>query len=331
MERELPILLRHKRSLVQKKQQKSMSSNQKFIVNKEDEDIKTCSSFNRTNSVLLTAETTNLNKNNEDFLMLKTQPPENLNFLTDISESSDSKKKSNSLSLFNEIIGKMKSFKVQKGAQLESTINYMLKRYDKNKRQYYDFLQEKDLLTLRFLIQILYDKLEEKQSGNKQEIEALEQKILDSQRNSSVLQDEMLEKNIVINTLSTKFYILTQRTKDFRWLINETKGELKKLVKEDRGLNYAEKTTFENLLKEFELLDKKMQDFDSDISQEPPSDTLSRNKEDLSFMRKFDKSRKNIQENFKTFFDESNKPTLNNIKNTRNEDLLAKELKYYFY
>lgn len=54
----------------------------------------------------------------------------------------------------------MAEFKLQKGATLENSIQNLLRIYEKNKNIYYPFLQEKDLLYLRFLITTLYEKLE---------------------------------------------------------------------------------------------------------------------------------------------------------------------------
>lgn len=296
-----------------------------------------------------TSETNYINKNIEDFLLMRTQPTENLliktqessknnHFLTEISDFSNvpnSKNNRNQPKIYEEILEQMQNFKRQKDKKLENTINYMLKKYDIHKKHYFDFLQEKDLLTLRFLIQILYDKLEKPNdfSENKEKIEELERKIQESQRNSSVLQDEMLEKNIKINTLSTKFYILLQRTKDFYWLIAETRKELRKLLSEN-NLNLILKATLENLIKEFEILENKVKEFENnEISEE----IHKKDQEELSFMRKFDKSRKNLQQSFKCFFNEAeglkeNQRLLNKCSNEtsdlKNIDILQKEIKY---
>lgn len=296
-----------------------------------------------------TAETNYLNKNIEDFLLMKTQPSENLllktqessknsHYLTEISDFSNapnSKNSRNPPKIYEEILEQMQNFKRQKEKKLENTINYMLKKYDIHKKHYFDFLQEKDLLTLRFLIQILYDKLEKTNdsSENKEKIEELQKKIQESQRSSSVLHDEMLEKNIKINTLSTKFYILLQRTKDFYWLIAETRKELRELLSEN-NLNFTLKATLENLIKEFEILENKVQEFENnEISEE----IHKKSQEELSFMKKFDKSRKNIQQSFKFFFNDGealkeNKGLLNKSSNElidlKNTEILQKEIKY---
>lgn len=54
----------------------------------------------------------------------------------------------------------MAEYKLQKGANLENSIQSLLRIYEKNKNLYYPFLQEKDLLYLRFLIKILYEKIQ---------------------------------------------------------------------------------------------------------------------------------------------------------------------------
>ena len=227
----------------------------------------------------------------------------------------------------------MRDFKGQKGMDLENAINYMLKQYERNKKNYYEFLGEKDLLTLRFLIQTLYDKLDFPDNNNKGKIEVLEQKFLDSQRNTSILQDEMLEKNIHINTISTKFYILLQKVKDFCWLISETRKEIKNLLVNEKNLiNHTRKTSLENLLKEFENVERKMQEFDAN-SEDKIKMQEEENNENLSFLKKLDKSKKNIKNSFKNFFEEKNNNTLkenlcylnvnNNINNIQknNENL----------
>lgn len=253
-----------------------------------------------------TSETSYFNKNIEDFLLLKTQPNENL--ISSHNFPKNEKKEyfnDNAPNIYKEISAKMCVFKGKKGQDLENTITYMLKQYDRNKKNYFEFLQEKDLLTLRYLIQVLYDKLEFN-GENKGKIEVLEQKIVDSQRNSSMLHDGILEKNIQFNTLSTKFYILLQKAKDFLWLIGETRKELKKLLFEEKNLlNYTRKTSLENLLKEFEILEKKMYEFEKE-------ETKQENIVDESvFLKKLDKTRNQVKETFRSFFTE--KPLKENI------------------
>jgi len=285
-----------------------------------------------------TSDTSFLNKNIEDFLLTKTQPLENIQ-MTRYSLLSSPPKTEGTLdmsyfniensSVYTEILEKMKDFKKQRGKDMEEIINYMLKQHDKKKEMCYDFLQEKDLLTLRYLVQILYDKVE---FVGKDKIEALEQKILFSQRNSSILHDEMLEKNIQINTISTKFYILLQKAKDFLWLVGETRKELKNLLTDEKGaLNFTRKTALDNLLKEFDNLEKKMQEFD--LKKEKG------NTEELSFFKKFEESRKNIKENIRGICKErererekqtplkENKAVLNKSFCNKSLEVFEKELK----
>ena len=296
-----------------------------------------------------TTETSFSNKNFEDFLLMKTQPtefpsethdflaenplinPKNLhkrdfscyfqkkNYKRDFTKNFNEKG-----DFYEEILDKMKVFKGQKGLEMEKSINYMMKQFEKNHINYYEFLQEKDPLTLRFLIQILYDKLQVF-SNNNDKIEVLEQKLVDSQRNSSVLQDEMMEKNIEFNTVNTKFCILLQKSKDFLWLIAETRKEMKNMLfSEKNAMNFTRKTALENLLKEFENLEGKMKEFEPFYEEK---------NENLGFLKKFEKSRKNIVESFRAVYEEK-KPLKENftVLNTRNEEkktleIFEKELK----
>ncbi len=300
--------------------------------------------------MLGTTETSFSNKNFEDFLLMKTQPTEfpcetqefpieksflkSQNFhkrdFSCLFHKNDNKRdftkdfSNEKRDFYQEILDKMKVFKSQKGLEMEKAINYMMKQFEKNQMNYFEFLQEKDPLTLRFLIQILYDKLHVF-SNNNAKIEVLEQKFVDSQRNSSVLQDEIMEKNIEFNTINTKFCTLLQKSKDFLWLICETKKEMKNMLfSEKNAMNFTRKTALENLLKEFENLEGKMKEFEPFYEEK---------KEDLGFLKKFEKSRKNIVESFRAVYEEKKPLKENfNVLNTRNEErktleIFEKELK----
>lgn len=290
------------------------------------------------NSMANTNETSFLNKNIEDFLFTKTQPLENIQRTRYSLLSSPPKTEGTidpssfnmeNFNVYTEVLEKMKDFKKQRGRDLEEFIGYMLKQNERKKEIWYDFLQEKDLLTLRYLVQILYDKIE---MGGKDRIEALEQKILMSQRNSSILQDEIMEKNIQINAISTKFYILLQKTKDFQWLVGETRKELRNLLSDEKGpLNLTRKTSLENLLKEFDTLERKMQEFEVKTEEKTKN-----NGEELSFFKKFEETRKNIKENLRGLCRDKEKTPmkenysiLNKSSNNKSMEIFEKELKYF--
>lgn len=173
-----------------------------------------------------------------------------------------------------DILQKISYLSSQKGSFLEMSIQNLIKNYEKRKNLYFPYLQEKDLLSLRFLIQILYEKIEslidkysefENLKSSRREItkdyfeinENLSKNqflknLEEKDKKISLLQDEILEKNIKMNSLSAKYCILNQSFKDFIWMISETKREIHNLLnynKDNLTINGVRKASLDNLLK----------------------------------------------------------------------------------
>ncbi|KAL4481476.1 hypothetical protein ABPG74_007565 [Tetrahymena malaccensis] len=134
------------------------------------------------------------------------------------------------VSLFQDIKNRMELFKTQNRESITKHLKYIANKINDNKQTYYNFFEEENKVALKFLVQVLYDEVEKLivlDTGSsfplKLKMEDLQREINEKNKKILQLEEELIEKNLQINSMTSKVTRYTQRFNDLRWILEESK------------------------------------------------------------------------------------------------------------